>query len=984
LAFKIFIRYNISSVSKILNTMPEKKTRQEFFVRIILPTLLTIILFTVAIFAVVIPSFEKNILDKKREMIKELTNTAWSILEEFANKEKDSVFSRSRAQKEALTRINHLRYGEDGKDYFWITDMHPKMIMHPYRSELDLTDLSNYSDPEGKKLFIEFVKVVQKSGEGYVDYMWQWKDDSTKIVPKLSYVKIFNKWKWIIGTGIYIEDVKEEISELEKQLIWVSLVILIILSFLLFIIMHQSLKIEKEKLEAEKGLIESESKYKALVEASTEGLVMILDGQIVYANKTIYRLLGIQNAGTALVSKVLLNDNNNSKKYFKKLLEGEILSSKYETKILTENNFEADVILFTSEITFGKKSGYTVIVKDVSNQKEITDQLDESREKFKSLANNISVGIFRCALYENSRFIDVNKAAAKLLGYTKKEELYELNLYDFFSSQEEKKSFINNIYENGSIKNYVFQTDKGDGNTSIVSVSASLVKDIDEEPLYCDGILEDISEKIKLDEQRENLIVELQTSLHSLNQPLKHFAKNIITCDFKTTLSAAARLMTKKQYSALLIKNEADIIGIITDRDLRERAIAGEINFNEPVYKVMTSPLITIGENALVFEALTQMHEKSVRHLAVKNINGEVTSTISSEELLQVQKNSSSYLIREIEQAETLEAMIEKKEKLSRVVSTLVKSGAKSKTITKIISSVTDILTQKLIYQTIEKIGKPPADFVFIALGSQGREEQTLITDQDSGVIFDDSADNEQTKKYFEKLGEIVCDNLCECGYEYCRGNNMAKNPVWVQPLRKWKEQFRKWINTSEPQDLIEISIFFDFRTVYGNNDLTVKLRNYLFETITNKAAFFQHLALNCLSHKLPLNILGNIVVASGGEHPETFDIKKTIMPVTDFARIYSLKNNITAINTLDRLNELLRKNIITKQSYEEIVQAYNFLMQARFKHHIRLIEENNVADNFLNPNELTQIEQKTLKNILSQITSIQKKLSFDFTGEAL
>lgn len=964
--------------------MPGKKTRQEFFVRIILPTLLTITLFTVSIFAVVIPSFEENVLDKKREMIKELTNTAWSILEEFESEEQDSLLSRSEAQQEALTRVSHLRYGEDGKDYFWITDMHPTMIMHPYRSELDLTDLTNYTDPTGKKLFLEFVKVVEESGDGYVDYMWQWKDDSTKIVPKLSYVKGFEKWGWIVGTGIYIEDVKQEIAELEEQLLWVSITILIVSSFLLFIIMHQSLKIEREKLEAEKGLIESEAKYKALVEASTEGLIMILDKEIVYANQTIFRLFGIKNGDAFSVSKILLNDDNTSKKYFEKLLEGEILAPKYETKILTETGVEADVILFTSEITFGEKSGYTVIVKDVSNQKEITDQLDESREKFKNLTNNISVGIFRCTLDESPRFIDVNKATAKLLGYATKEELYELNLFDFFTSSEEKKSFVKSINEKGSVKNYVIQINKGDGNTSVISVSAILVKDLEQEPVYCDGILEDISEKIKLDEQRENLIVELQTSLHFLNQPLKHFAKKIITCDYQTPLSMAAKLMTKKHYSALLVKDEKATIGIVTDRDLRERAIAGEVDYNEPVYKVMTSPLIAISENSLVFEALMQMHEKSVRHLAVRNINGEITSTISSEELLQVQRNSSSYLLREIEQAETLDTIIEKKERLPRIASALVNSGAKSKNLTKIISSVTDLITQKLINIAFEKIGEPPVDFVFIALGSQGREEQTLITDQDNGIIFDDAGNNAEVKKYFEQLGQIVCDGLYECGYEYCIGNNMAKNPIWVQPLEKWKEQFKKWINTSDPQDLIEISIFFDFRTVYGNNKLSTELRNYLFETAKNKAAFFQHLALNCLSHKIPLNILGNIVVASGGEHPETFDIKKAIMPVTDFARIYSLKNEINAVNTLDRFNELLEKNVITKQSYEEILQAYNFLMQVRFKHQTKLIEKNNAPDNFINPDELTQIEQKTLKNTLSQVTSIQKRLSFDFTGEAL
>ncbi|MGD9327497.1 MAG: cache domain-containing protein, partial [Cyclobacteriaceae bacterium] len=149
-------------------------------------------------------------MDKKKEMISELTNTAWSLLEEFDNETLNERITQEEAQKAVVAKIEQIRYGDENKDYFWIIDEHPTMIMHPYRPELIRKDLTDYQDPNGKKLFVEATKLVNQDGEGFIYYMWQWKDDSTRIVPKLSYVRGYKPWGWIIGTGIYLEDVNEE------------------------------------------------------------------------------------------------------------------------------------------------------------------------------------------------------------------------------------------------------------------------------------------------------------------------------------------------------------------------------------------------------------------------------------------------------------------------------------------------------------------------------------------------------------------------------------------------------------------------------------------------------------------------------------------------------------------------------------------------------------------------------------------------------
>jgi PAS domain S-box-containing protein len=629
--------------------MPHQRTWKDFFIRIILPTLLAFSLFSITIFTFIIPAFEDTILDRKREMIKELTNSAWSVLSEFERLEQEGKLTKADAQKEALTRIEYLRYGDERKDYFWITDMYPYMIMHPYRQELDGTDLSNYKDPAGKRLFVEFAEVVANNGEGYVDYMWQWKDDSTKIVPKLSYVKGFKPWGWIIGTGIYVEDVADEIAKLERRLIYISLAILILLGLLLFYIAVQSLKIEKKKREAEKGLRESEAKYRTLVEASTEGLVMFLDGEYVYANNIIYSLLdySTKDIETITIKGVLCGNHDNrssGETYFYELLRGKLPSKQIEAQLKTKSGKTIDVLLFASEITFGEKSGYTIIVKDLSSQKIITGELDETKEKFNRLTNIVSIGVFRTTIGRKGKFIEANDAALDLLGYKSKKALYEVNIFDLFHNGEDRKSFVKNLMQNESIKNAVVQITRGDGTSSIISVSAVIVEDDTGSKIFCDGIIDDITERIKLSEERENLITELQTSLHFLNHPIEHYAKEIVSCNMNLPIYQAAELMTKKKYSAILITSDSgEYIGIITDRDLRERVVAGHYNLEKPVFEVMTSPLIAINSSALIFEALLIMHNRSTRHLAVKDNNGKIHATISSEELLQIQRGSTSF-----------------------------------------------------------------------------------------------------------------------------------------------------------------------------------------------------------------------------------------------------------------------------------------------------------------------------------------------------
>jgi CBS domain-containing protein len=268
-------------------------------------------------------------------------------------------------------------------------------------------------------------------------------------------------------------------------------------------------------------------------------------------------------------------------------------------------------------------------------------------------------------------------------------------------------------------------------------------------------------------------------------------------------------------------------------------------------------------------------------------------------------------------------------------------------------------------------------------MGSEGRKEQTLKTDQDNAIIYEDvPTGRNKVRDYFLKFGEIACNLLNQAGYDYCQGDVMSKNPKWCQPLSVWKKYFSDWIHAAEPEDLLQASIFFDFRGGFGDLDFTGKLRKHLLGSLSGWSGFFWHLTENALHYKPPLGFFRNFVVEPKGAHRDAFDIKGAIMPIVDFARVYALKHRIEETNTWERIHRLRLKQVLSQKESEELERAYSFLMQLRFGRQVEaVIEKNSKPDNYINPKKLTDIEQTTLKQIFKHVEKFQAKMKFDFIG---
>ncbi len=264
--------------------------------RILVPAISAIALFTVFLFMIFIPRDEFIILERKKETIRELTDVAVSMLDEYQTKVETGELSLDKAKREAVESMRYLRYGKQNKDYYWIIDMTPFMIMHPYRPELEGRDMRGFRDWAGKPIFEEFVNAVRLKDWGYVEYLWQWEDENERIVPKLSYVTRFKPWDWVIGTGIYLDDVKAEIRSLRNNLLLLCGLVSLIMGFILALMVRQGLAAERRSRHAENALNESRERYRALAEGSTDGTLIVLDGICAFANEAFCEMSGYSQA----------------------------------------------------------------------------------------------------------------------------------------------------------------------------------------------------------------------------------------------------------------------------------------------------------------------------------------------------------------------------------------------------------------------------------------------------------------------------------------------------------------------------------------------------------------------------------------------------------------------------------------------------------------------------------------------------------------
>jgi PAS domain S-box-containing protein len=960
---------------------PRRFRRRYYILRIVLPVLFTIALFTSALWGFILPAFEDSLLDRKREMISELTYSAWSILAAYERNERDGLLTREEAQQQALVQIQAMRYGKEGKDYFWLQDMTPRIIMHPYRTDLIGQDVSNFQDPMGVRIFVEFSNLVRQKDEGYIKYVWQWKDDPSRLEAKESFVKGFEPWGWIIGTGLYIEDVEAEIARIETRIVNIALIITGSLVVLLLFIAAQGIQVEKKRLEAEAGLRESTEKFRSLVEAATEGVLLVLGNRCRYANSMLLELLGYSAHQLELLDleDVLPRTGENEPAW--KLILDMGNEKSFDGFLLNAVGGLIECALTVSPITAEGHQGQVFTIRPIGIDQENFQSNGEQLWKLGEVAQNATVGIFRAKPSRRGSFVELNTYGIELYKKLVDADPSHPGLESFFQTASDFESFLEDLYTTSEPVVYSSETNLREGGTLSFTIRAVLLRNDNGEPAWIDGMIVETTEFHNALRDNETRYRQLENQLAFLFKPLTDFKDQLLTCPLDTSVAAAAKIMGERGSSSIIVTTQSGSpLGIVTDHDIRARLVSKKLSVDTPIHRIMSAPVHRVHAKERVYKALMEMEERGIKYLAVENDYGKIINLIEADQLLLLKDYGIKFAAREILDCNNLEDVVKITGNLAEQVRIMLDRDDDPIEISRLVTSIADAATEKIIDLCVSELGNPPCDFCFMVVGSQGRREMTLGSDQDNAIIYgdpDSEVGKKSAEKYFQNLGRIVSDGLHQAGFPYCQGQIMASNPKWVLPLRSWESVFRDWIVKAEPQELLDFCIFFDLRGVYGAVTLVDELVGSIKNMLKDQPIFFTHMARNLLQQRPAAVETGT----PGELGQETWNIKSYMLPFNGFARLYALQQNIQETNTLIRLERLAEAGILHQNSQRAYTASLTFLIKKRFAYQVSLqTTENNLAGQGL-PHHLNEADIQQLRDTNDHVNLMLKRVSQDFLG---
>lgn len=449
-----------------------------------------------------------------------------------------------------------------------------------------------------------------------------------------------------------------------------------------------------------------------------------------------------------------------------------------------------------------------------------------------------------------------------------------------------------------------------------------------------------------------------------------------VTVEARQSVREAAALMRDHGLSSLPVTENGHLAGILTNTDLRDRVVAAGVAAEAPVAAVMTPEPVTLAANSLAYDALLAMQQRTLRHLPVVG-DGRLVGIISKSAVLRRLINYPGYLGGDILRRQTPASLAEVVAQVPLLLAAMVGTGASAQRIGMIISSIADLTTYRLLQLAEEQLGPPPVPYVWLCSGSEARQEQTGLSDQDNCLIIDDDFNESAHGAYFTKLTHFVCDGLNACGYVYCPGAMMAMTPRWRQPLATWKRYFDSWINQPEPEAQMLASVQFDLRPIRGETRLFDELQDEIFAKAKNNSVFIVFMASNALSHTPPLGFLRNAVVNFGGEQSKVLDLKmRGTVPIIDLARVHALSAGVTETNTHDRLVAARAAGALSENGMHDLVDALEFLTMVRLRHQSRAIKRGRQPDNHVSPVELSRIERKHLRDAFLIVRRMQANLA--------
>ncbi len=462
------------------------------------------------------------------------------------------------------------------------------------------------------------------------------------------------------------------------------------------------------------------------------------------------------------------------------------------------------------------------------------------------------------------------------------------------------------------------------------------------------------------------------------------YRKKPVTCLPGDIVEEIAKKMTKKKISCIIAVDEhKHPVGIITDRDLRANVVTGKFPVKSHVTEIMVSPVITYAKKLTVAEAQIALIKHDISHLCITKDgtpNSKLIGILSNHDLLVSFGNNPSVLIKETKRVKKPQKLRYIRKQVAQLLTTYLEQDIPTGHILNFISEINDALVIRTVELALKEMpAPPPVTFGFLVLGSQGRREQLLLTDQDNAIVFEDvkEAEYESTQAYFLALANKITKGLHTIGYAYCPAEMMASNPRWCMSLSKWESQFNDWMTTPTEEGTLLSSIFFDFQHIYGNSTMANRLSDVVFEGVNKSNRFLGLLGVSALQKPSPLGFFKQFLVEQNGEHKDTFDIKtRAMMVLIDAARILTLYHNIKGVNnTLRRYEKLAELEPNNAALFESCAKAFRVLIKFRTRQGLL----HNDSGRFIKLNTLSKKDKLRLKRCFRPIRDIQEVLRIRF-----
>ena len=468
-------------------------------------------------------------------------------------------------------------------------------------------------------------------------------------------------------------------------------------------------------------------------------------------------------------------------------------------------------------------------------------------------------------------------------------------------------------------------------------------------------------------------------------------SRDLVMLKNTTSIQDVAKVMAEESVSAALINDPtiihedgSNLVGIITQHDLCAKVIATGMSVDNPVSDVMSTELMSLDHNAYVSEAMLMMLRYNVHHLPILK-NKQPIGLIEVADIIRYESQNSLLLSGSIFQQQNIEDLVLLSKQLKDCFVRMVNEDANSHMIGSAMSEIGRSFKQRLLELAEEELGQPPVPYCFLALGSMARDEQLIVTDQDNGIILDNSYDDALHGEYFEKLSKFVCDGLAACGYTYCTGDIMATNPEHRKTQLQWEECFADWIDNPNPQALLNCSIFFDLTGVYGRVKWAEQLNAFILRRAKKNNRFLACLARNALNRTPPLGFFKNFVMEKDGRHNNIINLKRRgTAPLADLIRVHGLAIGSQSQNSFERLEDIIEAGILPPSKGQDLHHAMELISLVRLRHQALDVESEIEPDNNIEPENMSEFERRNLKDAFLVLSNAQNFLKYRYTANKM